>query len=292
MYKKLILIVLIQISVFMQYSCQREDILTEQVVVEGWIESGYGPIVILTKSIVVAEEQYANGDSDDLSVVLPWGKITVSDGLDTVVLTGRIDGNYYPPYVYSSDYLIGKPGRTYKLQIEYGNRFLTAETTIPNIDTLETVRVERCEDNDTLYQINAYFNDDLYQKDYYLFLTKLYSKEKRFYPAFLGLFNDDVLVSQNCCQVHPGIHTLTDTLYHYSSYYEKNDSVLFKFAKIDKTTYEIHESYNELVSLSSNPILVSNLKLKSNIKGGDGFWCGYATTNYRVVIADSIVNIK
>ena len=177
MYKKLILIVLIQISVFMQYSCQREDILTEQVVVEGWIESGYGPIVILTKSIVVTEEQYANGDSDDLSVVLPLGKITVSDGLDTVVLTGRIDRNYYPPYVYSSDYLIGKPGRTYKLQIEYGNRFLTAETTIPNIDTLETVRVERCEDNDTLYQINAYFNDDLYQKDYYLFLTKLYSRK-------------------------------------------------------------------------------------------------------------------
>ena len=279
------IIILLILSLIMQ-SCHKELLPAEYIVVEGWIESGQGPVVILTKSFVVAEKGDIKQSGDANSVVLPWGKVTVTDGTDTIVLTGGIDKNYYPSYVYKSDHIIGEPGGTYKLQVEYGDNILTATTTIPLRDSLEAVKVERI--NEKTYQINAYFNDDPSNKDYYMFFTKLHGKETRYYPSFLGLFDDDMLSLNNSCQVFPGIHTLTDSVYEYSSYYEKGDSVLFKFAKIDRTTYEIHKSYNDIVALASNPVFVSDLELKTNIIGGLGFWCGYAATDYRVVISDSI----
>ena len=42
----------------------------EEMVVEGWIESGGAPVVLLTRTFVVELGEHADGET---SVVLPWG---------------------------------------------------------------------------------------------------------------------------------------------------------------------------------------------------------------------------
>ena len=265
--------------------CQEEfQKSREEIVVEGWIESGGSPVVLLTKSFVV---ELAKDVDEETSIVLPWGKVTVSDGTESVILTGDYDDRYFPPYIYSSSKMKGVPGRTYYLTVEYGNRILTAQTTIPEADSLEAITVSTCDDADGMYQITAYYDDNPVTKDYYLFLTRIYNDETRYYPAFLGLQEDGHLGLHNRQVVHPGIHTLTDSV-KYHPYYHADDSIQIKFAKIDETTYHIHKAYNEMVSLSSNPIFSSDLSMPTNIQGGLGFWCGYAVTRYNVSIGDSI----
>ena len=187
----------------------------------------------------------------------------------------------------SSTLRVGSVAVTYYLTVEYGNRILTAQTTIPEADSLEAITVSTCDDADGMYQITAYYDDNPVTKDYYLFLTRIYNDETRYYPAFLGLQEDGHLGLHNRQVVHPGIHTFTDSA-KYHPYYHADDSIQIKFAKIDETTYHIHKAYNEMVSLSSNPIFSSDLSMPTNIQGGLGFWCGYAVTKYNVIIGDSI----
>lgn len=270
-------------------ACQKEDIQDnyEELVIEGWIESGGSPVVILTKTFTVSTKEETD---EDENIVLPWGKVMVSDGNETVILTGGMDKNenYFPPYIYTTSRMQGEAGRTYYLTVEYGNRVATAQTTIPMPDSLEALTVAPCEEVDSMYQIIAHYDDNLLTKDYYLFLTRIFNRENRYYPSFLGAIDDAVLTQHNQQVVQPGIHSFTEDGQGYSSFYHVSDSVQIKFAKVDATTYEIHKAYNEMLSLSFNPVFASDIAMPTNIQGGLGFWCGYAVTKYNVTIADSI----
>lgn len=257
----------------------------EEIVVEGWIESGGFPVVLLTKTFVVELGKNVDGET---SIVLPWGKVTVSDGIDSVILTGDYDERYFPPYAYSTSRMKGVPGCTYNLTVEYGNRIVTAQTTIPMPASLDSLMVSPCEESDTLYQITAYYEDNPATKDYYSFHTRIFNRETRFYPSFLGVLDDEHLTSHNQQIVQPGMHFLTTENNVYRPYFRETDSVQVKFATIDETTYKIHKAYNEMTSLASNPIFSSDVSMPTNIQGGLGYWCGYGVTKYNVVIADSI----
>ena len=102
----------------------------QSLVVEGWIENGEFPIVIVTKTLPISDD-YQNMDNlfDHL---VRWAKVTISDGENSVVLSGRYDDTYYPPYVYTTSYMRGELGKTYSLTVEYEGQKLTAQTTIPN----------------------------------------------------------------------------------------------------------------------------------------------------------------
>lgn len=286
MYKRLLTYCLLPLIVFT--SCHDEfQNSREEIIVEGWIESGEAPIVLLSKTFTVTTKDEV---SEDESIVLPWGKVTVSDGTKSVILTGDYDERYFPPYIYSTSRakIKGEPGRTYYLTVEYGSRILTAQTTIPEVDSLEALTVTPCVDVDSMYQITAHYDDNPTTKDYYLFLVRISNQETRYYPAFLGLQDDNQLALHNRQIVQPGIHLLTEENNRYRPYYHENDTVQIKLAKIDATTYDIHKAYSEMVALSSNPIFASDISMPTNIKDGLGFWCGYAVAKYNITIADSI----
>ena len=268
-------------------ACQK-DILEpkEEIVVEGWIESDGYPVVMLSRTFVVTTGAETGKEQ---SIVLPWGKVTVSDGTQSAVLTGDYDEHYVPPFRYSTSKIRGIPGKTYYLTVEYDDRVLTAQTTIPMPDSLETLEVNMCENLDSAYQITASFKDNPETKDYYLFLTRIFNRESRFYPAFLGAINDERLVGLNLHVIQPGIHRLTSNNHNYGPYFRETDSVQIKFAKVDETTYSIHKAYEELMILANNTVFASDVSLPTNIRGGLGYWCGYASTKYNVIIADSIM---
>lgn len=255
-------------------SCEKETSFSYQpeLIVEGSIDEGGSPLVILGKSIPIQ----TGSDPVDLSKYLVrWAKVTVSDGEEEVILTGKYDSKYFPPFIYTTSAMQGVAGKTYTLKVEYEGKCVTAETTIPPKIPLSEIQVSRCTDNDTLYQIKATFHDPKDEKNYYKLFTQVLNKESCYYSSFLGVIDDSALGDETEIPVHRGMR-FTDKG-NFTPYYTYHDVVQIKFAQIPKEGFEFWNSYENEVNFSSNLFFPVIQNLRSNIQGGKGIWCGYGS---------------
>lgn len=252
-----------------------------QIVVEGWIESGDFPCVCLsqTKTLDMPLDSAAIFD-----VAIRWAKVTVSDGTNSEILTGRMDKRYVPPFVYTGSYLRGEPGKQYTLKVEYSGRTVTATTSIPEPVSLDDITVSKCDDSDTLYQIKAYFQDNPTEKNYYKFFTQVIPTDKRYFSAFLGTFDDTVFPQSGQAEVEVYRGFRFTDLRKYTPFYKEQDTVSVKFTQLDREGFLFWSSYENEVTNGKNPIFPSSSNLKSNITGGLGIWCGYGVSTYLVPI--------
>ena len=95
-------------------------------VVEGWIEDGGFPVVMLTRSLPVTTEYQSMDDLSDY--MLRWARVTVSNGEDSVVLTGKYDRGYFPLFIYTTSRMRGEAGKEYTLTVEYRDYYATCRT--------------------------------------------------------------------------------------------------------------------------------------------------------------------
>ena len=266
-------------------ACKKENIPTQvhqSIVVEGWIENDEFPIVILTKTLSVSEEYQDINELQNLLV--RWAKVTISDGTNIIVLTGRYDDTYYPPYVYTTSYMKGEVGKTYSLKVEYDNNVITAQTTIPAPPVIDAYKIEKCADSDTLYQITACFNDNPDEKNYYQFFTKVGTNTNHYIGSYLGSIDDTMIHGFMEYPVYRG-RTIQE-YGSYTPYFSVSDKVSVKFAQVDETAYRFWDAFTKAQSLNDNMFFSPAASLPSNIHGGTGYWCGYGAVNTHFVIAD------
>lgn len=255
-------------------SCSEDDLPSNppSIIVEGWIEDGGQPIVILTTNLQMTEE-YVNLDSlsDNL---IRWAKVTVNDGNEEVTLTGKYDPAYFPPFIYTTGKLKGKAGSTYTLTVEYDQYHCTAITCIPTTSPNVNFILEKCTGTDSLYQIVAKLSDSPQEKNYYQFFVRTGSSNKQYLASYLGSVNDDILTPNK-------VHTITVNQGHsirkypYSPYVHEGDSIAVKCSQVDSFAYAFWDSYIKTLSLSGNYFLSAKGNVPSNIHGGEGYWCGY-----------------
>ena len=155
-----------------------------ELVVEGWIDEGGYPVVILTKSLTISDK-YQQADSLS-QYLIRWAKVSVSDGERTVVLTGKFDSRYFPPYVYTTGNMRGEAGKTYTLDVEYRDFHATATTTIPETHRIENLTVKPCADSDTLYQVKINIDTERANGEYYQLFT-CEGKDNRLFVHILNL---------------------------------------------------------------------------------------------------------
>lgn len=247
-----------------------------RLVVEGWIENGRSPVVMVTTTVPVSEEPRDIASLEEN--VVRWATVSVSDGEKEVFLTGKIHKNYFPPYIYTTAMMSGEPGRTYTLKVRYGGQTVTAETVIPDPVELEYIKAEKVGDEN--YTIRAGLKDRKDTKDYYKFFTKVIGKDSLYKSSFLGLIDDVTLdddVSQ--LQVFNGFNPSTvqkDTLMHF----KPGDRVGVRFCTMGEDEFHYWEDFDDVASLSLNPFFPVSKKIRSNIKGGLGYWAGYGSTYY------------
>jgi len=249
----------------------------QSLVVEGWIENGEFPIVIVTKTLPVSTESQ---NIKDLSEYLVrWAKVTVSDGERSVVLTGLYDENYYPPYVYTTAYMRGELGKSYHLTVEYEGQTLTSTTTIPStLPLLDHYRIDPCEGTGNQYQITTCFYDNPHEKNYYLFFTKTGFKSKHYLGAYLGAINDEMIDNYVEYPVYRE-HQYNDN--DYTPYFNAGEFVSVKMAQVDSSTFLFWDQYTKSQTLTSNMFLSTSTPLPCNISGGVGYWSGFASvTSY------------
>ena len=273
-------------SIMLFAACSSDYGISEassELVVEGWIEDGGFPVVILTKTLPVSDRYQNVEEAEDFLV--RWAKVSVSDGQDTVVLTGMVDQSYYPPYIYTTSKMRGVAGRRYHLLVEYDDVRASASTTVPAPVAVDSFRVEKEKGSDTLYQLKACFTDPVDQKNYYQFFTRVGTKSLQFVASYLGSIDDAVLNGPTEVPVYRG-HQLIGP--DYTPYFSVNDSVAVKFAQVDETAFHFWDDYTKSQSLSGNMFLSSSTPIRTNVKGGIGCWYGCGSTTSYLIIRDYV----
>lgn len=256
-----------------------------ELVVEGWIEDSRPPVVILSKTLTLSDKYQSLTDLKDY--IVTWAKVSVSDGVDTVVLTGKYDPEYFPPYVYTTGRMFGRVGATYTLMVEYEDIYATAETRILPSPVMENMRVVRSEDSDSLYQIEITMRDESPEKDYYQVFTKTGTSSKQFFASYLGYFTDDVIIDGTFIPVFRGKSAMDED---YTPYFKENDSVSVKIAHIDNGAYEFWSTYSKNVNMPSSMFLTAISRVPSNISGALGYWCGMGSLRKNIVISEHIMD--
>lgn len=256
---------------------------TQKIIVEGYIANGEYPKVYLSLNIPVSEKV------DTLTMlknVIRWAKVTVSDGINSEVLTGGWDQKHYPPYVYRGTDFKGEEGKTYYLTVEYSGYTLYAQTTIPFATNIQKFNTSPVEGNDTLRILSMTLNIDASRKNAY----RVFSMKKKdgYYIQTQFVYNSEFTLSGNNSFTISPKTTVMDSSYAEGSYFAKGDTIRVRLCTIDSISTQFFKAltlFSSSTGVGNNFFIGEKDALKSNISSpGFGIWYGNGTTNYTYII--------
>lgn len=264
-------------------SCEGDlytDVKSFDISVEGYIEQGKQPYITLMRTLPVKTE-YESFDSLSIYVI---DDAVVKISVDNKVYQLDVEsmGNINNPYVYTSHELIGEIGKVYTLDISYMNKHLTATTSIPKPVDLISIIAQQTENNPNSYMINASFIDNKKTKDYYKTFVLSPDDNNQFLSSFMGNFDDDDFSTDTIdIAVLKGRSIYNNR---FSPLFKIGESVSVKFCHIEEDAFHFWNEYEKALYFSRNPIFSTRMNIPSNITGGLGYWFGYGSTYYNLMI--------
>lgn len=263
--------------------CTEEQPQPESLVLEGWIDAGGHPVVLIHKSLVMADAPPNVRSIEEIveDHLIPFGKVTVSDGEQEVILTGRLDTAYMPPYTYSSVYMDGQVGKTYTVTAKYRNLYATATTTIPSVVHLDSLDVWT--DNLGRVSVSGYLSGQNNKDNYYAVFIRT-EKQKQFHLCPMGVFDASIAVDG---RIEIAVKNPDQDADNDIGYYFVKDSTNYqlKLAHIDYTAYQFWKAYNEQL-LTSGILFVPVYKnIPGNVSGGIGNFSGLGSSTYTFTTA-------
>ncbi|MBN2350060.1 MAG: DUF4249 domain-containing protein [Bacteroidales bacterium] len=252
-------------------------------VVEGWIELGKAPNVLLSYTA----PYFTEIDSVNLrDYAETKAKVTVFSETEEDILILKPNDKYFPPYYYFSTELFGHTGNSYNLRVEYIRDNIqyvaTAHTTIPELVEPDSVWFELEPGLDSLGLIWLTIKDNPDEKNYYRTLVKRQGKDKKFVPTFTNVFSDDLFNGEELTiSLSKGNASILEV--GGNRFFHLGDTIILKFCSIDKEYYDFWNTLQGQIVTSANPFAASNARVASNIKNGIGVWGGYAAS-YDTVI--------
>lgn len=275
--KRFILILLCVITAACGIDRQDED---EMLVIDGWIDSGGRPVVMVSSTLAVSSESISMDELE--SHVENWARVSISDGEEEEVLLGKRDDNYFPPYIYTSTRLRGEEGKTYTIEAYSKGRTVKARTSIPKAAELTNIRAVRSKDKDSLYTICADLKEKPAGKACYKVFTMIEGKDSTYKPSFFGNFDETNFgPGENSLDILPPV---TQKWRDFDSYFHSGDKVRIKFCTMDEDAYAYWCGFEEILTLSRNPMFPVTRSLRSNVEGGLGLWAGYGASFYTIDI--------
>ena len=309
-------------------SCQEEITLDlpqieDKIVVEGSIENGFPPYVILTKNQgyfdPIDSETFNNLFINDVDSVKIW---YFNDGEKVSKTLEQIVGLDSLPPIYTDlsyfqnpgNYEFSKEGRTYFLEINWNNQIISSSTTIPEVTPLDCLWVEKSENTDDKfkYDIRALYSDPANQNNNILVKSKRiqhYEKEDSLVcqvnnkPDFSLKIIDagaDVLINGQTFETYfPRPRDNGFPTGKYNGYHKKKcqgdsieflkDVVLIKYCQIDEPSLKFWRGLIRQVGTNGNPF-AEPLNLVSNITNGLGIFSGYGSAYYMVpIVKDTVI---
>ena len=310
------------------FSCQEEITLdlpqTEnKIVVEGTIEAGYPPYIILKKSqgyfdpIDFSNPNFFVDNADTVKVwyynnmnekeirILERLDLLLSDSLPpTPIYT---DVNWLDTWDGKTPYEFSQVERKYYLEIVWNNQIISAETTIPKATPLDCLWVQKSEtaEKDFKCEIRAIYSDPANQQNNILIKSKRTQHYKR-KDSLCYVENNpdpllkiidagsDILINGESFETYfPRPNDNGFPTGDYNSYHTKNcndsilefkeDIVIIKFSQIDEPSLKFWRGLVRQSGTNGNPFS-EPMNLVSNIQGGFGVFTGYGSVYYKVPI--------
>jgi hypothetical protein len=277
----------------------------EKVVIDGRIETGMPPIVLISKT----QDIYSPTTLDAfLNSFQSGAVVTVSDGTTTVVLDEICSDNLPPgteamaaalfgiPEAELANYhlcayssfntaIFGQVGKTYSLKVVLNGETFTSVTQIVNPTPLNSVFWVQDPDANPGYGYSwANLSDPVGQYDAYLWEVKRINlvngatKDPNFKTTFSPVINDEFFNGQTFNFYYENPFTWDDDTIASKDkgYYKQGDSVVIKFSKMDADVYEFLEKKYMQLQTAGNPF-ASPTTIPTNIQGGAlGLWAGYS----------------
>jgi hypothetical protein len=260
----------------------------EKIVIEGAIESGQYPWVIVTKNSNYFDPVDTN---TIINMAVINAKVYVSDGEITDTLQFAWDETTIPYYKYVGSRIFGEEGKTYSLTVEVGNEVYTSKTTIPNIIEMDSIRFKPVPEleNDSLGYLWFYFQDpDTIGNNYRIFSKTIDKDDVFVHPGSSAIDDKNVNGQYIEYPIWRGWNPNLTQEEREAEYEELGDAprwafirgetVIFKFCTLDAEHYEFWRTIEVQNSSDGNPF-ASPTSVYTNIDGGAlGIWGGYGTS--------------
>ena len=291
---------------FFATSCTKEvniDIpgYEEKLVVDGTIETGLPPFVILSRS----KDIYAPTDFESfLNGFVSGAEVYVFDGITTYQLD-EVCSDELPPgyenfaaeifgvpasevsnyhlcaYTKLDGSIIGEVGKTYTLTINFEGKTYTSETTIVQPTPLNSV-YWKVEEGDKGFSY-AELTDPPAFTDAYFWEVKRINKnaegeeaDSYFTATYSPVFDDEFFNGKTFEFYYENPVRNEDLPSEYRGYYKQGDTVVIKFSKLDTDVFEYMESKYIQLATGGSPFSTPT-NVKTNIKGGAlGVWAGFS----------------
>lgn len=284
-------------------SCEKEVNINlkpgeTQVVVQGQIETGAPPFVILNTSIGFFSKvdlgTYEKSFVHDAVV-------TVSDGVKTVTLKEYSfdTGGSFHFYIYSLDttgfnpanIILGENGKTYTLSVTAGGKTYTGITGIPAPKPLDSVWFGEPlfagnNTSDSARQLFVNYDDPDTLGDCVRYFTQ--RDNKGFFPS--GIFNDEIVNGKmvNNIGLEAGYdQTNTEDVRRDSLiYFFPGETVTLRWCSVDKAVYQFYNTLQFARNSAGNPFSAPINPITNMRNGALGVWAGYGVYE-RVLVVPS-----
>lgn len=253
-------------------------------VVEGYVETGERPYVILSRSLDYFGTLNLNTVTQN---TVQGALVTINDGFvaDTLIQVPGFG-------VYFSNRLTGIPGRTYQLTIQAEGKILSSSTYLSAPIPLDSVwwKVDGRRDSlgfawahltdpDTLGNCYRWFAKRINQ---YTYGKNIGEQKDSIFIAPLGsVFEDRFINGQsfdfNVVRGKTYNSNKEDDLKEENFFFKRGDTIVVKFCSIDRSCFDFWRGEETQVSNNGNPF-GSVSPIYGNIKGGLGVWCAYSTS--------------
>lgn len=275
-----------------------------QLVVEGYIEAGEGALptyVVLTRSLPFFQKIDADG-LGDLFVHDARVEITAVGGRSIQLpelcfadlspaqrqlvaqqlgLSTDSIGFNFCAYVDLLGALPGRPGQKYQLRIRVGNEEVVAETTIPPLVRLDSLRFipPPGTPNDTLVALRGFISDPPGVANFYRYQTA--TNDGPLLAPINSVVDDRLFDGRSfefpLNKAEPRNQRFDPLTF---GLYRRGQSVTIKWMAIDQAHFDF---WNTLEFNAVNQGPFSNYtRISSNVVGGLGIWGGIAVVQYRL----------
>ena len=259
-------------------------------VVDGGIENGQPPVVVLTTSL-----NYFSSINPNLleSMYVHHANITISNGSKTHLLKEyAVSRNFgFSTYYYSIDSsvlvtaFLGELNTTYTMKIDVDGKIYNATTTIPALskkaDSLWWKKAPFQEDTSNVV-IMVKATDPPGLGNYVRYFTKKNSEQ--FLPGENSVFDDQFVDGTTYeLQVDPGVDR-SKNISADSNYFKRGDTVTLKLSNIDKASYKFWNTWEFAYQSIGNPFAQPNKVLGNIDNGALGAFYGYGSSFKTIII--------
>lgn len=267
---------------FLFNSCEKDITVDlpqpeEKLVIEGYIEPGSPPYVLISKTA----PYFAPFDPNSLlQYTIKNAKVTVrcvEDNITDTLIQLLGDTGYF----YVSFNMLGQVGKTYELNVvTEDGKTASAVTHIGQPIPLDSTWFKIQEGKDSLGFAWAKLTDPDTVGNCYRWFAKRIGKDSSFIAPIGSVFEDKFINGKSFDFAYnrgsvPNSTASDDTSEVESGFFKKGDVIVVKFCTINNASFKFWRSAETQSSNIGNPF-ANTTPLVSNINGAIGIWEGYS----------------